>query len=95
MSVSLQVTLQLEPMFKHSITNEEASDDDIEERVKEFGLAYEFGDLSWLLSQKTVVYKKDFRVPIDTEGDGFNDFIGFEPISPLVAEAVRALGNSR
>ena len=71
-----------------------ASDDDIEERVKEFGLAYEFGDLSWLLSQKTVVYKKDFRVPIKTEGDGVKDNPAFVPTYPTEAETYRALGNA-
>ena len=81
-------------MFKHSITNEKESDVDIEERIIEFGLAHEFGDVTWHPSQKSVVYKKDFRVPIDTEGDGVNDFIGFEPIDPIVVEANRALGKS-
>ena len=86
--------MQLEPLFKRSITNEKESDEDIEDRIVEFGLTHEFGDLTWHPARNKVVYKKDFRVPIDTEGDGLNDFIGFEPISPLVAEAVRALGNA-
>jgi hypothetical protein len=38
------------------------------------------------------VYRKDFRVPDDTDGDGISDFIGFEPILPIVAETVRGLG---
>ena len=86
--------MQLEPMFKHSITNEEESDDDIEERIKEFGLTYEFGDLSWTPSQKTVVYKKDFRVPIKTEGDGVKDNPAFVPTDPTEAVTFRALGKS-
>ena len=80
-------------MFKRSITNENESDDDMEEKILEFGLTYEFADLTWHPSENMVVYKKDFRVPIDTEGDGSNHFIGFQPIYPIVAEAPRAAGN--
>ena len=64
----------------------------MEERIIEFGFTHEFGDVTWHPSQNSVVYKKDFRVPIDTEGDGVNDFIGFEPVDPIVAETNRALG---
>ena len=31
---------------------------DMEERVIEFGLTYQFGDLTWDVSKKFVVYKK-------------------------------------
>ena len=80
-------------MFKHSITNDEESDDDIEKRVIDFGLTYEFGDVTWHPSQETVVYKKDFRVLITTEGDGVNDNPFFTPTDPAVAETNYALGN--
>ena len=79
-------------MFKRSIANVNEPDDDMEERILEFGSTYEFGDLTWHPSLNFVVYKNDFRVPIDTEGDGVNDFIGFEPVDPIVAETNRALG---
>ena len=80
-------------MFKHSITKETESDADVEERIIKFGLTHEFGDLTWNPSQNSVVYKKDFRVPIETQGDGVNDYIGLEPVDPIAIEANRALGN--
>ncbi|KAH7307892.1 hypothetical protein KP509_22G081900 [Ceratopteris richardii] len=60
----------------------------------DFGLTHEFADLTWHPSHKKVVYRKDFRVPIDTKGDAVNDFIGFRPIDPLVIGAVRAVEES-
>jgi hypothetical protein len=79
-------------MFKRSVTNDWELDDGMEDCILAFGLAHEFGDLTWHPAQRHVVYRKDFRVPDDTDGDGVSDFIGFEPILPLVAETVRGLG---
>jgi hypothetical protein len=79
-------------MFKRSITDDKQPDDGMEDRILEFGLTHEFGDLTWHPAQGHVVYRKDFRVPDHTEGDGVNDFLGFQPIQPIVAETTRGLG---
>ena len=88
----MQVTLQLEPLFKQSVTNEKESDEDMGERLLGFGSSYEFGDVMWYPSEKSVVYKKAFRVAMETEGDGANEFVGFQPQEVSVLEAVRELG---
>lgn len=68
-----QVTLQLEPLFKRSVTfltND--SDADLAEVVDVWGLQHEFGDIMWLPGQGKVVLRKDDRVDISTPGDGLN-----------------------
>jgi L-gulonolactone oxidase len=87
----VQVTLQLQPMFKRSITNVQQDDFDLENRIAQFGLEHEFGDVTWYPAQRKVVYRVDDRVPVNTSGNGVNDFIGFRPtFSPLLATARRA-----
>jgi hypothetical protein len=79
-------------MFKRSVTNDWELDDGMEDCILAFGLAHEFGDLTWYPAQGHVVYRKDFRVPDDTDGDGVSDFPALEPIPPTMAEANRAIG---
>ncbi|KAF8673667.1 hypothetical protein HU200_048414 [Digitaria exilis] len=73
LGVISQVTLQLEPLFKRSVTfvtND--SDADLAEMVDVWGLQHEFGDIMWLPGQGKVVLRKDDRVDISTPGDGLN-----------------------
>ncbi|GLJ38529.1 hypothetical protein SUGI_0785160 [Cryptomeria japonica] len=77
LGVISQVTLQLEPMFKRSITNVKMGEQELEERIAEFARLHEFGDVTWYPGQRKVVYRIDDRVPVNQSGDGVNDFIGF------------------
>eukprot|EP00253_Pinus_taeda_P005806 PITA_05806 len=72
-----QVTLQLQPLFKRSITNVVKDDSDLESMIVQFGLEHEFGDVIWYPAQRKVVYRVDDRVPVNSHGDGVNDLIGF------------------
>eukprot|EP00253_Pinus_taeda_P031360 PITA_31360 len=88
LGVISQVTLQLQTMFKRSITNVEQDDIDLENRIAQFGLEHEFADVTWQPAQRKVVYRVDDRVPVNTSGNGVNDFIGFRPtFSSLLATA--------
>jgi FAD-dependent oxidoreductase len=88
LGVISQVTLQLQPMFKRSITNVQEDDFDLENRIGQFGLEHEFADVTWYPAQRKVLYRVDDRVPVNTSGNGISDFIGFRPtFSPLLATA--------
>ncbi|XP_057871635.2 L-gulonolactone oxidase 5 [Cryptomeria japonica] len=90
LGVISQVTFQLEPMFKRSITNVYKSDFNIENSIVKFGLEHEFADLTWYPSQYKVVYRVDDRLSINSSGDGVNDFIGFQPQSTALLATTRA-----
>jgi hypothetical protein len=60
----MQVTLQLQPLFKRSITNVQKDDSDLESMIVQFGLEHEFGDVTWYPAQGKVVYRVDDRVPV-------------------------------
>ncbi|GLJ38522.1 hypothetical protein SUGI_0785090 [Cryptomeria japonica] len=77
LGVISQVTLQLQPMFKRSITNVKKDETDLEQSIVEFGRTHEFGDVTWYPGQRKVIYRIDGRVPVNQFGDGVNDFIGF------------------
>lgn len=53
---------------------------------------HEFGDITWYPSRNTAVYRYDDRVPLNTHGDGVNDFIGFQDTSILISKSTRAAG---
>ncbi|XP_077210594.1 L-gulonolactone oxidase 2-like [Tasmannia lanceolata] len=91
LGVISQVTLQLQPMFKRSVTNKVFPDTGFENTITNFGATTEYGELTWYPSQARVVYKVDFRVPVSTPGEGENDFIGFQPQPSLVVESIRAI----
>lgn len=55
---------------------------------------YEFADITWYPSQYQAVYRYDNRVPLDSLGDGINDFIGFQSMPVPVYMAARATGSS-
>jgi len=88
----VQVTLQLQPLFKRSITNIQTDDFDLESRILVFGLEHEFADVAWYPSQQKVVYRVDDRVPVNMPGDGVNDFIGFRPTLSVFLAITRAAG---
>ena len=79
-------------MFKRSITNMQKNDSDLEKRILQFGMDHEFGDVTWYPSQARVVYRVDDRVPMNSSGDGMNDFIGFRSTLTAVLSAVRSRG---
>ncbi|KAK1275151.1 hypothetical protein QJS04_geneDACA016022 [Acorus gramineus] len=90
LGVLSQVTLQLEPMFKRSITNRFERDEGFENRISSFASLTEYGDITWYPSQGKVVFRDDFKVPITTKGKGLNDFTAFRPQARLIVEGIRA-----
>ncbi|EFJ07314.1 hypothetical protein SELMODRAFT_429865 [Selaginella moellendorffii] len=91
MGVISKVTLELEPMFKRSITNVRTSDVGLEDKIVAFGNEHKFGDVIWYPSKREAVYRIDDRVLVDIPGDGVNDFIGFQPTLAPAIVAQRAL----
>ena len=87
-----QVTLQLEPMFKRSITNRVQRDEDFEKTVSSFAATTEFGDITWFPGQGKVVYRDDVRLPLTAAGKGKNDFQIFQPQLSVLAAALRKSG---
>lgn len=87
------MTLSLEKGFKRSISYNFTGDDAIEEKLREHAAKHEFADIQWYPSRHTAVYRNDDRVPLNTSGDGVNDFIGFQSNSILVSKSVRTTGN--
>ena len=87
-----QVTLQLEPMFKRSITNRVQRDEDFEKTVSSFAATTEFGDITWFPGQGKVVYRDDVRLPLTAPGKGKNDFQIFQPQLSVLAAALRKSG---
>ncbi|CAN4128198.1 unnamed protein product [Withania somnifera] len=85
-----KVTFQLEPAFKRSIRFVFTNDSHIEDEFMEHARKNEFGDIQWYPSRQTAVYRYDNRVPLNTSGDGVNDFLGFQSNSILLSKSVRA-----
>ncbi|WOK99202.1 L-gulonolactone oxidase 2-like isoform X1 [Canna indica] len=90
LGVISQVTLQLEPMFKRSVTNRIVTDVAFEQTISSFAATTPYGDIIWYPSQAKVVYRDDFKLPITSQGQGLNDFLGFRAQSTLVIAATRA-----
>ncbi|MBA0673927.1 hypothetical protein Goari_015549 [Gossypium aridum] len=90
LGVISKVKLSLERGFKRSITYNFTNDSSIENNFMEHGKKYEFGDITWYPSKHTAVYRYDSRVPMDTPGDGINDFLGFQSNEILISKSVRA-----
>ncbi|XP_074589233.1 L-gulonolactone oxidase 3-like [Curcuma longa] len=86
-----QVTLSLEPSFKRSITYSFRDDSTFQDQFTEHARKHEFADITWFPSQHQAAFRCDDRVPLNTSGDGFNDFIGFQSNLMAVSMAVRAL----
>ncbi|XP_028779779.1 probable L-gulonolactone oxidase 6 [Neltuma alba] len=85
-----QVTLQLEPLFKRSITYVTKNDSDLGEELIRFGKEHEFGDVTWYPSQKKARYRIDDRVSMNQSGNGLYDFIPFRSTLSALLAANRA-----
>nr|XP_027100800.1 probable L-gulonolactone oxidase 6 [Coffea arabica] len=95
LGVISQVTLQLQPLFKRSITYEEKSDSELEDQVSTFGKQHEFADFNWYPSQHKVVYRIDDRVPSSTAGNGVFDSTGLRPAASLALATLRGTEDSQ
>ncbi|CAN6287682.1 unnamed protein product [Urochloa humidicola] len=89
LGVISQVTLQLQPLFKRSVTFTERDDGDLEEQVSKFGYQHEFADIAWYPGHGRAVYRADDRLPLSAPGDGVLDFIGFRATPTLGIQANR------
>ncbi|KAK9664844.1 hypothetical protein RND81_14G073000 [Saponaria officinalis] len=90
LGVISQVTFKLQPLFKRNMSFTTEGDSDLEDTVLSFGQQYEFGHISWLPSQRKVIYRIDDRVPVTTFGDGVYDFVGFRSMPESVIESDRS-----
>ncbi|CAL9766611.1 unnamed protein product [Musa acuminata subsp. burmannicoides] len=88
--ISQQVTLQLEPMFKRSITHRVLGDVGFEQTISSYAVTTYYGDISWFPSQGRVVYRDDIKVPITTKGKGENDLLVFRAQSSIDVASARA-----
>ncbi|CAN6310411.1 unnamed protein product [Urochloa humidicola] len=89
LGVISQVTLQLQPLFKRSVTFTERDDGDLEQQVAKFGYQHEFADIAWYPGHGRAVYRADDRLPLTAPGDGVLDFIGFRATPTLGIQANR------
>ncbi|RZC85548.1 hypothetical protein C5167_041724 [Papaver somniferum] len=87
-----QVTLQLEPLFKRSITVVREDDSDLATRATTLGKEHEFADIVWYPYQRKALYRLDDRVSSNVSGDGLNDLIGLRSFSIPDIEWARASG---
>jgi len=92
LGVISQVTFQLQPMFKRSLTFVMQNDSDFGDQAVTFGEKHEFADFLWLPSQGKVVYRMDDRVPVNTSGNGLFDFFPFRPQLSVALAIIRSLG---
>uniref|UniRef100_A0A804I1B8 FAD-binding PCMH-type domain-containing protein n=1 Tax=Musa acuminata subsp. malaccensis TaxID=214687 RepID=A0A804I1B8_MUSAM len=90
LGVISQVTLQLEPMFKRSITHRVIGDVGFEQTISSYAVTTYYGDISWFPSQGRVVYRDDIKVPITTKGKGENDLLVFRAQSSIDVVSARA-----
>ncbi|XP_062000458.1 probable L-gulonolactone oxidase 6 [Rosa rugosa] len=88
LGVISQVTLNLQPMFKRSITYLSKNDSDLGDQVLKFGKQHEFADILWYPSQHKAVYRVDDRVS-NTSGNGLYDFLPFRATTSLALEVIR------
>ncbi|KAF3341903.1 L-gulonolactone oxidase 2 [Carex littledalei] len=89
LGVISQVTLQLQPMFKRSLTYVTRNDSDLADQAISFGQQHEFADITWFPGQRKVVYRKDDRVSVNISGSGVFDYIGFRPTATLAIKVNR------
>jgi len=88
----VQVTLNLEPLFKRSLTYLIKDDSDLGDELASFGRKHEFADVTWYPSQQKAVYRIDDRVSVNTSGNGLYDFFPFRPTLSAALTVVRATG---
>ena len=89
-----QIALQLEPMFKRSITYKVQEDEGLEQKIVDFAKNTHYGDISWYPSKGQAIYRYDYKVPASTAGEGVNDFVGLQLQNASVLLANRDLGLS-
>ncbi|CAE5968925.1 unnamed protein product [Arabidopsis arenosa] len=87
-----QVTVQLELMFKRSITYITIKDSDLVEMVEKHGDRYEFPDIMWYPSQGEVVYRMDERVSINISGSGLYNSVLYKAEDSNLLEFQRSRG---
>lgn len=92
LGVISQVTFELQPLFKRSLTYVMQSDSDFGDQAVTFGDKHEFADFLWLPSQGKVVYRQDDRVPLNASGDGLYEFFPFRPQLSENLATFRSLG---
>ncbi|ONK60178.1 uncharacterized protein A4U43_C08F15220 [Asparagus officinalis] len=85
LGVISQVTLQLEPMYKRSISYRVTEDTDFEYSIASYSKTTHYGDIGWYPSQGKVVYRDDVKVPISVPGEGINDLLSSQPSSLVMA----------
>ncbi|KAI3989624.1 hypothetical protein MKX01_036233 [Papaver californicum] len=86
LGVISQVTLELQPLFKRSLTIVREDDSDLATRATTFGKEHEFGDITWYPYQRRALYRLDDRVSLNKSGNGLNDFTGFRStLTPALA----------
>lgn len=84
--------MKLESLFKRSITYLTKDDEDLGDKVGEFGRQHEFADIIWYPSQRKVVYRLDDRAPSNATANGAYDFIPFQPTLSALLAAIRITG---
>ncbi|CAL4996374.1 unnamed protein product [Urochloa decumbens] len=86
LGVISQVTLELQPQFKRSVTFVTRDDKDMPAQLAVWGGLHEFGDVAWLPWQGKAIYREDNRVAVSTPGNGLNDYLSFRsrPTSDLL-----------
>uniref|UniRef100_A0A1J3HRH1 L-gulonolactone oxidase n=1 Tax=Noccaea caerulescens TaxID=107243 RepID=A0A1J3HRH1_NOCCA len=72
-----QVTVQLELMFKRSLTYMTIKDTDLVETIERHARRYEFADMTWYPSLGKLVYRMDERVSVNISGNGSYNSIFF------------------
>ncbi|RZC50274.1 hypothetical protein C5167_018701 [Papaver somniferum] len=85
-----KVQLSLEPGFKRSITNIYNDDSHFEDEFIGLAQKHEFADITWYPSKHTTIYRQDDRVPLNSSGNGINDYFGFQSFSVLTSSAARS-----
>ncbi|KAF9615261.1 hypothetical protein IFM89_022588 [Coptis chinensis] len=90
LGVISKVKLSLVPGFKRSIINIFNNDTSFQDEFMDLAQKHEFADITWYPSRHVAVYRYDDRVPLNSSGDGINDFIGFQANLVLVSKSVRA-----
>ncbi|KAH8517035.1 hypothetical protein H0E87_005113 [Populus deltoides] len=90
LGVISKVTLQLQPLFKRSISYVVKKDTDLGDQVASFGRQHEFADITWYPSQGKAVYRIDDRISSNTSGNGLYDYIPFRSTPSLGLAVVRA-----
>nr|XP_010924631.2 L-gulonolactone oxidase 3-like [Elaeis guineensis] len=89
LGVISKVTLSLEPRFKRNITYSYKDDSHLEDEFQDLARQHEFPDITWYPSQHKAVHRYDDRAPLNSSGDGMNDFIGFQSNLINVSTTVR------